>query len=141
MKYLKLFENFKDEDINEDDIIFMAETQRGKYKIVVYQSDYDKEHSSYSFKDYTNDKPRGGGARQTKLDMEAYLNNVFDGSSKIDSINYIVKINKHDFRILSVGKDEPLGTERYFKHLLSAVDLNPDVPKQLIPADPNSEIQ
>jgi len=46
MKYIKLFENFKDKDENEE-IIFSAETSKGKYKIIVYQSDYDKEHGSY----------------------------------------------------------------------------------------------
>jgi len=119
MKYLKLFENF--DEIDESEILFSAETQRGKYKIDVYQSDYDKEHNSYSFKEYTGKRSTGGGGRQTKLDMEALLNNMFDGSSKIDNINYIVKTNKHDFRILSVNKDEPPRSERYFKQLLQGM--------------------
>ena len=134
MKYIKLFENFKDEEDENEEIIFSAETSKGKYKIIVYQSDYDKEHGGYSFKDLTNDKSRGGGGRQTKLDMEAYLNNQFDGSSKIDNINYIVKVNKHDFRILAVSKDEPCKSERYFKDLLMNTP-------QMIPVDPNIQIQ
>ena len=132
MKYLKLFENFND---IEEEIIFSTETLKGKYKIIVYQSDYDKEHGGYTFKDLTSGKSTGGGGRQTKLDMESYLNNQFDGSSKIDNINYIVKINKHDFRILAVGKDDPLRSERYFKDLLM------NTPQQMIPTDPNSQIQ
>jgi hypothetical protein len=47
---------------------------------------------------------------------------MFDGSSKIDNINYIVKTNKQDFRILSVNKDEPPRSERYFKQLLQGMN-------------------
>lgn len=157
MKYLKLFEDF-DENEPEENVIFSAETLKGKYKIIVYQSDYDKEHNSYSFQETVNDKSRGGGSRGTKLDMEAWLNNQFDGSSKIDSINYIVKTNKHDFKILAVNKEEPPRSEKYFKNLLQQTvqpvqmvqpvqtiqpvqQVNPNIPQQMIPADPNSPIQ
>ncbi len=160
MKYIKLFEDF-DEKEPEENIIFSAETLKGKYKIIVYQSDYDKEHGGYSFKEFKNNNSTGGGSRGTKLDMEAWLNDQFDGSSKIDSINYIVKINNHDFKILAVNKEEPPRSERYFKNLLmqSGVQpiqtvqpvqpvqqvvsqpIDPNVPQQMIPADPNSLIQ
>jgi len=119
MKYLKLFENF--DEIEDEDVIFVAETQKGKYKIIVYLSDYDKEHGSYSIREYTGKKSSGGGGRGTKLDIEAWLNNQFDGSSKIDNINYIVKTNKQDFRILALNKDEPPRSERYFKQLLQGM--------------------
>jgi len=119
MKYLKLFENF--DEIEDDDVIFVAETQKGKYKVIVYLSDYDKEHGSYSIREYTGKRSTGGGGRGTKLDIEAWLNNQFDGSSKIDNINYIVKTNKQDFRILAINKDEPPRSERYFKQMLQGM--------------------
>ena len=154
MKYLKLFENFDEPE--EDDIIFSAETQRSKYKIIIYQTEYDKEHGSYSIKETTGRKNSGGGNRQNKLDMEAWLNNEIDGSAKIDDINYTVKINKHDFRILAVNKEEPPRTERYFKQLLQGMGEVPEVPevpevvvdvpistepKQMINPDPMAPIQ
>ena len=120
MKYLKLFENF--DEIEDDDVIFVAETQKGKYKVIVYLSDYDKERGSYSIREYTGKRSTGGGGgRGTKLDIEAWLNNKFDGSSKIDNINYIVKTNKQDFRILAINKDEPPRSERYFKQMLQGM--------------------
>jgi hypothetical protein len=133
MKYLKLFEKF--DEIEDNDVIFLAETSKEKYKIIVYQSDYDKENGGYSIREYTGKKSTGGGSRRDKVDIEAWLNNQIDGCAKIDDINYIVKTNKHNFRILAVNKEEPPRSERYFKELLMKT------PEQMIPADPNSEIQ
>jgi len=152
MKYLKLFENF--DEPTEDEIVFLAETQRGKYKIIVYQNDYDKQHGSYSIREKTGNKDSGGGNRQTKVDIEAWLNNQIDGSAKIDNINYTVKKNTQNFRILAVNKEEPPRTERYFLGILQGmgegsqevVDIVGDTPvdnepKQMIDPDPLSPIQ
>lgn len=112
MKYLKLFEDYNSQD--EEDILFMAETKGGRYRIEVYQSETDKKTNKYSFHEYTNGKNSGGGGGYNKAQINVWLNFHFEGSSKIDSINYIVKNNKGGFDILDIEKDKPYKSYQHY---------------------------
>ena len=104
MKYLKLFEDFES---RKYDILFMAETKGGRYRIEVYQDEMDKKRDKYSFSEYTNDRETGHGGSYNKAQMNVWLNFHIEGSAKIDGINYIIKSNKGGFDILDIEKDKP----------------------------------
>lgn len=113
MKYLKLFEDFQ----SKPEILFMAETKGGRYRIEVYQDEMDKKRNKYSFSEFTNDRETGHSGSYNKAQMNVWLNHQIEGSSKIDGINYIVKLNKEGFDILDIEKDKPYKSYSHYNRL------------------------
>lgn len=117
MKYLKLFEEIYFNEHGEEkeyEPLFVAQTKGGRYKIEVFQSELDKKRDKYSINEFTNGRSSGHGSGYNKNQMNVRLNSIFDGSLKIDNINYQVISNEGGFEILPIEKDTPYKPLNYF---------------------------
>ena len=82
-------------------LIFEAETRGGKYCMKVFKSG-----NGYEVEKYKNGNSVGFGGYNNKETLTEAINYDIDGSSKIDNINYEVKLNSEGIKMLPVNKTE-----------------------------------